>query len=178
MEIKNYEDRGSQNYKRNEVNLYETIEILVKQKLIVATVIGLSIFTSSFLAFKETKNIKNKNIVKFTEISKQKLTLGKVEAKLIEVENKIQNIIADESKAFTNAIGISELITLKYSTILREKKELEEKYEKEKKKLEAMKKPVRDNKKLILTAGIFLGIFLGIFTAFFKEFIEIYKKRK
>lgn len=178
MEIKNYEEKVSQNCKRNEVNLYEVVEILLKQKLIVIIIFTLSLVISSFLVIKENKDFRSRNIVKSVEISKQKLNLMESKANLIELENRIQNIITEESKSFTTATGISELITLKYSTILREKKELVEKYEKEKKKLKDMGNPIKNNSKLILASGIFLGIFLGIFSAFFKAFIEGYKKRK
>lgn len=167
-----------ENYETDEMDLYGLIEILIKQKLVVIVMIVLSIFASSFLAFKENKNFKAKNIEKFTEISKQELNLQKAEADLIEVENKIKIIIDEESKSLTTAMGISEFINLKYTTILREKRNLESEYNKERVRLENLKNPIKNKSEYIFGIVIVLGIILGIFAAFFKEFVEGYKERR
>ncbi|MEF9933474.1 MAG: hypothetical protein RR864_05230 [Cetobacterium sp.] len=178
MEIKNYEKEDGKKNRESDGELYELIEIIIKQKITIVAVVIFSIFTGSFLAVKENKNFKNKNIVKSIEVSKQKLYFEQAENNLIEIENRIKNIISEESKSFTTATGISELISLKYSTILREKKELESKYEKEKEKLKNISNPVKNKSGFIFGLVTVLGIFLGIFTAFFKEGIEGYKRRR
>ncbi|MEG1518856.1 MAG: hypothetical protein RR358_03490 [Cetobacterium sp.] len=162
--------------KESDMELYELVEVVIKQKLIVVTIVIFSIIGGSILAFKENKDFSSRNIVESVEISKQKLNFEQAKIDLIEIENKIKNIITEESKSFTTALGISELINLKYSTILREKKDLEDKYEKEKEKLEIMKIPVKNKSRFIFGFIVILGISLGVIAAFFKEFIEGYKK--
>ncbi|MEG1518865.1 MAG: hypothetical protein RR358_03535 [Cetobacterium sp.] len=167
-----------ESYEEGEIGLYEIAKIILKQKIIVIAVMLLSFLVSLFFSIRENKNFDAKKIMRSIEISKQESKFEEVKANLINVETKIKNIVDEESKSFKTAVGISDFINLKYSTILREKKELNNEYEKEKEKLKKLNNPIKNKAKLIFGTGISLGIILGIFVAFFKEFIDRYKDNK
>lgn len=166
----------------DEIDLYDLIEILVKNRVIILFTTVLVTFGSGMAAFKVNSDYQRAEKNRIENIEKgeipQLTKLNETKAELETLENELKIAVEKETSKYTNAEGVSEIINLKNSGLIREIKEKTEEYNRAKTAYGAISAPAKNRAKLILAVGMVLGLFMGIFLAFVKEFIEGYKKRE
>lgn len=166
----------------DEIDLYDLIEILVKNRVIILFTTVLVTLGSGMAAFKVNSDYQRAEKNRIENIEKgeipQLTKLNETKAELETLENELKIAVEKETSKYTNAEGVSEIINLKNSGLIREIKEKTEEYNRAKTAYGAISEPAKNRAKLILAVGMVLGLFMGIFLAFVKEFIEGYKKRE